>query len=161
MEGLGKHGVQEESQLVLTSQTEFNTIEKSGGEKVHTLLLAEMPIHTHIQNSHGHTFTGASHNHGWSGSTNTTGSHNHNIYARIDGTSSVVQLDSFSTGDWGRLIPTEYAGDHSHTVSGTNVAATQGGTVGDTTAVNQNAGSDGSHNNLQPYITCYMWKRTG
>ena len=24
----------------------------------------------------------------------------------------------------------------------------------------QNSGGGGSHNNLQPYITCYMWKRT-
>ena len=29
-----------------------------------------------------------------------------------------------------------------------------------TTAVNQNTGGDSAHNNLQPYITCYMWKRT-
>jgi microcystin-dependent protein len=24
-----------------------------------------------------------------------------------------------------------------------------------------NEGGDGYHNNMQPYITCYMWKRTG
>jgi hypothetical protein len=27
-------------------------------------------------------------------------------------------------------------------------------------AINNNTGGGGSHNNLQPYITCYMWKRT-
>jgi len=33
-------------------------------------------------------------------------------------------------------------------------------TTGSTTATNQNTGGGESHNNLQPYITVYMWRRT-
>ena len=82
-----------------TSQTEFNTVEKIGGEKTHTLTTPEMPSHNHP---------------GIIGYTNTTG-----YYARL------------------------YEGSQ-----GTNLDG-EGKT-----------GGDKPHNNLQPYITCYMWKRT-
>ena len=39
-----------------SSDTSFDAIGKSGGEKTHTLTTAEMPAHTHTQNAHSHDY---------------------------------------------------------------------------------------------------------
>lgn len=83
-----------------TSQTEFNTAKKTGGEKTHKLSISEMP-------NHAHTI----------GKTNLAGS----------------QIDGYSmTGNY--------------TNNGTYNTSSQGGGQ--------------AHNNLQPFITCYIWLRT-
>lgn len=88
-----------------TSQTEFDTVEETGGEKTHTLTVDEMP------------------------------SHSHGIYSVDTGSGSVGKRDGlyYNGGWWGN-----YTG-------APNV---------------KNTGGGGAHNNLQPYITCYMYKRT-
>lgn len=89
-----------------TSQSEFNEVEKTGGEKTHQLTVAEMPSHHHWSSDDAVGLF-----QGW-GDKSADGW----VNAAREGTG----------GNWG----TGYAG------------------------------GDQSHNNLQPYITCYMWKRT-
>lgn len=84
-------------------QTEFDTVEETGGAKTHTLTTAEMPAHTHEQTA----------------------------------------PTSASGGAVGFAVDTNASGADT---SGNNAT--------------QSAGGGGAHNNLQPYIVVYFWKRT-
>ena len=85
-----------------SSDTDFDTVEETGGAKTHTLTTAEMPAHTHGVDSGG------------------------------------VNTSSVNSG----LV---YSGFASSSPSNFESESTGGGTA---------------HNNLQPYIVVYMWKRT-
>lgn len=85
-----------------TNNTNFNTVEKTGGEEMHTLTIPEMPKHIHNQ----HVANGQ------------------------------------GNFEWGYQF--NYGGHNS---------AVNNGAI-------EYTGENQSHNNLQPYIVCYMWKRT-
>ena len=82
------------------SDTDFDTVEETGGAKTHTLTISEMPAHTHSYDK------------------------------------QIATTDALSIHDTVRT-------------TGGNTSSTTGSTGGGT-----------AHNNLQPYITVYMWKRT-
>ena len=103
-----------------TSQTQFATVEQTGGEVTHTLTIDEMPSHYHQENLA-------------TGSGISTSVKN---YA-VPGTGS-------QTGDAYRISDTSIT---SVSRSPNNI-------------ITNNTGGGQAHNNLQPYITCYMWKRT-
>lgn len=87
-----------------TSQTEFNTVMKTGGEKAHTLTKTELP----------------------------------NVQLSVLGAGSTNGNDILRFGSIG--------------VS----TMTAGARIG----VTEPMGNNQPHNNLQPYITVYMWRRT-
>ena len=82
-----------------------------------------------------------SHNH--SGSTNTNGNHAHVLDMTDDESGNdrnrpTVGYTRNNVGDY----TTSYAGNHSHSV-----------TINST-------GGNAAHNNMPPYLSVYMWKRT-
>ena len=118
-----------------TSDSNFNAVEKTGGASAVTLTASQMPSHTH-------TFTGSS------TTTNSAGGHTHNIGRDTDGGSGSSRYTVHKAGASGAqgTSPTSSAGAHTHTLT--------------PKGKNANTGGGGSHTNLQPYIVCYMWKRT-
>lgn len=86
------------------NDSDFNTEEKTGGEKTHTLVVSELPQHTHDN------------------------------YAKRTN------------------ITINNSGNTHVTCHSSNSGATVGRNIGST-------GKGVAHNNLQPYITCFIWKR--
>lgn len=119
-----------------TSDSNFSTVEKTGGASTVTLTTSQMPAHTH-------TFTGSS------ATTNSKGAHTHNVGRDSDGAAgsgAVYTVHSAGVSGADNTSPTSSAGAHTHTLTAKGTNASTGG--------------GGSHTNLQPYIVCYMWKRT-
>lgn len=149
------------------SDSTFATSELQGGSKN-----APMLKHTHDLGNHSHTIGNHTHQADLSvevsGATENGGSHSHTIFHTNDtsGTqgSNFNHMTTLSTGSYGGKTNT--ADDHSHSFTATGAAKGEiSGGSGNTGNASGNTGSwgdeeSGANKNLQPYITCYMWKRT-
>ena len=118
---------------VNANDTNFATVEKTGGTSTVTLTAAQMPSHTHAKGTLA-TASAGGHTHDLKNQKTSWGTSGGNRVL-IDATSGYSAVSNKTTTS---------AGSHSHTISGSTAAT----------------GSGSAHNNLQPYITCYMWKRT-
>lgn len=140
-----------------TGQGEFNAVEKSGGHK-------ELQSHAHGLNNHvhslnNHTHTVPNHVHTMQGA----GNHYHYLGINKDAVqkgTSYNKPNNFESGSTSYKSNT--TGNHAHTMNSSGTCTT-GGNSGNTGGNSGNTTSAGGGNagNLQPYITVYMWKRTG
>jgi microcystin-dependent protein len=127
------------------SEAEFNTVEKTGGAKTHILTESEMPKHSHsvsLQSStHSHSISDPGHRHPTSRQ-HFLGSSDNCLAGGNEGEEPHDNNWWYSTGYSKTGITISGNGSHNHIISETL------------------KGNGESHPNLQPYITCYMFKRT-
>lgn len=157
-----------------TSDTEFNSVNKTGGSKEVVLTIPNLPSHNHTvgDNTHSHTENAVGdhshtlndhahylppHQHGTSwGEKNATGYWGNWPGTNFRGSSSALDGDNnmFLTSpvdQWTNgagAVGMSGSGAHSHTIN----AITHSHTL-------SNTGSNTAHSNLQPYIVTYIWKR--
>ena len=148
---------------VNASDTNFATTEKTGGASTvksagtvggTALTVAQLPSHYHGLNSHKHGVGTLA--------TAEAGAHTHKVEIKektaASGSAQPIVYGVSET--YTSYSATDTAGAHKHTITGFTDSA-----VGNTG--NQGSGATHTHtftgtetSVLQPYITCYMWKRT-
>lgn len=115
------------------NQTEFDGIEETGGAKTVTLTTNEMPGHAHPGSTVSTTINPSSHGH-----VQPPYNWDTQVASGSGSYKSEVHGSSGNAIQWGASV--------SLTATSTPTIASQG--------------SGNAHNNLMPYITFYIWKRT-
>lgn len=126
----------------------FDTSEEVGGAETVALDVSQMPQHNHGgytgDQDRDHTHTGYAY---------PSGNHNHQSYYRV-GTRTVTGGGNANVADsGGGYTTTSDSGNHDHSV------VTNGASGGHLHVIGPQGGN-AAHENMPPYITVYMWKRT-
>lgn len=170
------------------SETEFNSIGKTGGNKNMQAHVHSAPVHSHSIPAHLHSIAAhvhsiAAHTHTFSLTTASGGGHNHRVShnrekifgntvtgKRLIGYNSEGAAEGSYTDSY-----TQSVGGHTHTGSGTTANGGGGntgsggptqtgsggsGNTGNNAAANTGSYGSGNAQNLQPYIVVYRWRRT-
>jgi len=124
--------------------SDFDAAEKTAGAKTVTLTEAQIPSHTHVQNSHNHT--------------QDAHTHIQNAHSHVENVASIATgglVGSTPDASTNTSVASGYSTANATAVNQNATATNQAAT-----AVNQNTGGGAAHNNVQPSIAVYFWKRT-
>ena len=151
-------------------------VNETGGEYTHNLTTSEIPSHSHsipsLSGTASSTGSGYSFSHTCkTKTTSSNGDHSHSLYNQVDNYSGAI----LNVGGGNSTVKIYYkkdnstktlnAGAHTHSyedcylnkLSGVEAHAH---TVSTTAATTGKVGGNEAHNNIQPYLAVYMYKRT-
>ena len=134
-----------------SSDSDFNSVEKTGGSKTQDY------AHSHTVNSHSHTVPGHTHTMPAHKHISPFGLDRNLYYGTADYGSTVAQVNgwNFDGGSSNETTPLRLS--HTESAGGGNTGSTSVTTQSSSPGTNSQLGSKSV---VQPYITCYFWKRT-
>jgi hypothetical protein len=115
--------------------------------------------YTEVEATGGSQTSVATHNHGQFAHAHTTVAHRHGIWSNDKWSSNVVGRNYTSKASGIGFVEASDGGYNHYTTNqaGSYLLSTASPNTDEVAAMNKNAGS--TNGNMQPYITCYMWKR--